>query len=49
MNIEISINGVICISDRLPNGDLFKRKYIGYSKPAAIREFKREYKLEARK
>ena len=49
MNIDISINGTICISDRLPNGDLFKRKYIGYSKTAAIREFKFDYKLEAKK
>ena len=45
MNIDISINGTICISDRLPNGDLFKRKYIGYSKTAAIREFKTDISL----
>jgi hypothetical protein len=46
MNIDISINGIICISDRLPNGDLFKRKYISYSKTAAIREFKTDISLK---
>jgi hypothetical protein len=49
MIIDISINGIICISDRLPNSDLFKRKYIFYSKAAAIREFKQEFKSEAKK
>jgi hypothetical protein len=43
MEIDISINGVICIQKRLPNGDIFKRKYQFYSKTEALREFKAEY------
>lgn len=35
---------LICVSVRLPNGDLFKRKYIGYSKRGALENFKEELK-----
>lgn len=41
---EKTKDGYYLISDRLDNGDLFKRKYQGYSKKDCISKFKKEYK-----
>lgn len=43
ITVEVHPN-LICCLYRTPSGDLFKRKYIGYSRREAAAEFRREIK-----
>lgn len=42
IDLYIASSGLITIQTRLANGDLFKRKYIGYARKDAVAEFKAE-------
>jgi len=52
IHIEVMVEShptLICCLHRLPDGDLFKRKYIGYGRRAAVAQFRREVREELRK